>query len=226
MKKLLIIGTAGNRAQAPYDDLSFDVWATGGNANVTDVKRIDALFELHPERQWKRLEVLEILRKHSAKIYMQDHYDEIPNSVRYPIETVKETFYIPTMGNSLYVTNTVSFMFALAYLEGYEHIETYGVYMEHETEYVHQRLNCEYYVGWLAAKGIDVTIHGGEILKSAFVYAYEEPDQWIKLLEDGAGLEQGKKDLEKQLEAKQRELWMQAGAIQYNKDLRQRFGGY
>lgn len=226
MQKLLIIGTATNRDEAPYDDLGFDVWVTGGCSNKEDVKRKDAIFELHPERQWKRPEVLEVLRAQTCDVYMQDHYDEIPASVRFPIEDVTKEFYRPTMGRDLYVTNTVSFMFMLAYLKGYQHIETYGVYMEHETEYVHQRLNCEYYLGYLMAKGLDVTVHGGEVLKASFVYAYDEPPMWLKLMDDSVGLANAKKELDDKVLEFQRKSWMQQGAIQYNKNLRQEFGGY
>jgi hypothetical protein len=225
-KKLLILGTATNRAEAPFDDPSWTIWGTGGLANAVDVKRLDACFELHPERHWKEPAVLEILKKFPATLYMIDECDEIPNSKRYPIEEVKKTFYIPTMGKSLYVTNTVSYMFMLAYLEGFTEIETYGVYMEHETEYVHQRLNCEYYIGWLTAKGVKVTLHGGDVLKASFAYGFEEPPMFAKLIEDGRGLENGKAELEKEIESAKQKLWMQKGGIKYNQDLRKQFGGY
>jgi hypothetical protein len=225
-KKLIILGTATNRDQAPFDDENVVIWGTGGTVNAPGIKRVDAIFELHPERYWKRPEVLEILSKYKGHILMQDHYDEIPNSVRYPIEKVREEFYIPTMGPCLYVTNTVAYMFMMAYLEGFREIDTYGVYMEHETEYDHQRTNCEYYVGYLTAKGVKITFHGGEVLKARFEYGFQEPPFVSKLVSDGSALANAKKDLEEQIEKQKRDLYMQEGAIAYNKDLRRAFGGY
>ena len=226
MKKLIMLGTAPNRKDAPFNDENVVIWGTGGVVNAPDVPRVDAIFELHPERYWKRPDVLPILGSYGGVIYMQDHYDELPWSVPYPIEDVKKEFYIPTMGASLYVTNTVSFMFALAYLQGYTEIETYGIWMEHSTEYDHQRTNCEYYVGYLTAKGVKITLNAGEILKASFLYAYEEPPLFIKLLEDGQTLENGRLQLENELLSKQRALWMQEGGKKYNTDLRKKFGGY
>ena len=224
-KKLIIIGTADNRKDAPFDE-DVVIWGTGGVLTAPDVTRCDAVFELHPERYWKMPNVLPVLAGYKGIIYMQEKVDEIPTSCRYPIEAVKQQFYIPTMGRSLYITNTVAFMFALAYLEGYKEIETFGVWMEHATEYTNQRTNLEYYVGYLTAKGVKITLHAGEVLKSSFLYAYEEPVLFARLIEDGGALANGKTDLQNKVTMAQREMWMQEGGIRYNKDLRRKFGGY
>ncbi len=224
-RKLIIIGTADNRKDAPFDE-DVTIWGTGGVAILPDVKRVDVLFELHPERYWKLPEVMPILAGFKGIIYMQDKVPEIPMSCRYPIDEVKKEFYIPTMGNSLYITNTVAFMFALAYLQGYREIETYGVWMEHETEYNNQRTNLEYYIGYLTAKGVKITLHAGEVLKAAFLYAYEEPILFARLIEDGRGLDNSKIDLQNKVTLAQRELWMKEGGIRYNKNLRRGVGGY
>lgn len=225
-KKLAIIGTASNRGQAPWYDKDWDIWGTGGTVNAQDCLRLDAIFELHPDRQFERPEVRAVLSQYSGTIYMQEEHPEIPNSKRYPIEDVRKTFQTEAMGEHLYVTNTVSFMLMLAYLEGYKHIETWGVWMSHETEYTHQRINCEYYAGWLAAKGVSIKFHGGEVLQAAFTYGYDEPPQWIKLLEDKAGLENARDRLQADIREAEKKYHMQLGALQYNKDLRKVYGGY
>ena len=225
-KKLLIIGTASNRNEAPYDDPTYEVWATGGCINLPDVRRVDVAFELHPERYWKDPKVLGILSTWKGHIYMQEHYEEIPTSVKYPYELVRQRFYIPSMGENLYVTNTVSFMFALAALQGFKEIETFGVWMEHTTEYGNQKPNCEYYLGYLHALGVKLTINGGELLKCAFEYAYKEPPAFVELIEHNRTLTNGKAHLEKELLDKQREVWQQEGALKYNADLRKKYGGY
>lgn len=225
-KKLILLGTATNRSEAPFEDKDVVIWGTGGTFTAPDVPRVDVIFELHPPRWWKKPEVLEQLQKYGGRIVMQDHYEELPNSVRYPIEAVREEFYIPTMGPCLYATNTVAYMFMLAYLEGFREIETYGIYMEHSTEYDHQRTNCEYYVGYLTAKGVKITINGGEVLKARFEYGFQEPPFVAELVDNGHGLANSKKELEAEIEGKRKALWMQEGAIAYNKDLRRKFGGY
>jgi hypothetical protein len=139
---------------------------------------------------------------------------------------VREVFKTPQMGEHLYVTNTVAFMLMLAYLEGFDHIETWGVYMEHETEYKHQRENCEYYAGWLAAMGVPVLFHGGEVLRCAFTYAYDEPVNWIRMMEDREGLTNAKTRLQGELAEVQRKVAMQDGAIQYVNDQLKKYGGY
>lgn len=224
-KRLLIIGTATNHGDAPYDS-DATVWGTGGVIVLPKVKRVDAMFELHPARYWKLPQVLEQISKFPGIVYMMDKQEEVPTSVRYPIEDVKKAFYIPTMGTSLYITNTVSFMLALAYLEGYTHIDTYGVYMEHESEYGYQKPNCEYFLGFLHAKGVEVNTHGGEVLKAKFLYGYEEPGNLMQLIEDEAALENGRKEYEREIANNQQAMWKQEGAILYVKDQRKKLGGY
>jgi len=224
--KLIIIGTATNRGQAPFDNKEVDIWGTGGTINAPDIPRVDVAFEMHPEGYWKQPAILQLLQKYPGRLVMQDHYDEIPSSSRYPIEAVRDAFYMPTMGKSLYVTNTVSYMFALAYLEGYREIETFGVYMEHDTEYDHQKPNCEFYLGYLHAKGVKITLHGGELLRGKFEYGIEEPPFVRKLVSDAAGLANSMKELDEKLHNLERDKWMQEGAIRYNHNLRRENGGF
>jgi hypothetical protein len=225
-KKLILMGTAPNRKDAPFKDKDVVIWGTGGLINAPDVPRVDAVFELHPERYWKQPEVLAILSEYKGILVMQDHYDILPNSQRFPIELCRKAFYIPTMGPCLYVTNTVSYMLMMAYLEGFREIETYGIYMEHESEYDYQRTNCEYYLGFLTAKGVKVTMHGGEVLKAQFEYGFQEPALLGKLVDDGAALDRAMVEIKREIEVKHRARDMQEGAILYNKDLRRKFGGY
>ena len=225
-KKLIILGTATNYGNAPYDDPDYEIWAVSSLLTLPKAKRVDVVFELHPERYWKKPEVLEVLNKFSGPVVMQDHYDEVPNSVKYPLDEVHKVFYMETMGEHLCVTNTISFMMALAYIQGYRHIETFGMYMEHKTEYGYQRPNCEFFVGFLHAKGVDVFIHGGEVLKAKFTYAFDEPFMLPQLLEDRRQIKGGMEQLRKELDAKQREVWQQEGGLMYNERLLKGLGGY
>ena len=226
VKKLAIVGTATNYKETPWADKSYDIWGVSSLITMPGVERLSAIFEMHPRGYWGKPEVLEVLNKYKGPCYMQDHYAEIPTSVRYPIEEVNKAFYMPTMGEHLFVTNTVSFMFALAYVQGYTHIETWGVYMEHETEYSYQRPNCEFFVGFLHGKGVTVDIHGGDVLKAHFLYGYEEEAMLRKLLEDSKELIRAKQQLVSKFEEDKRAIAMQEGAIEYNKLLRKKWGDY
>jgi len=225
-KKLILLGTAPNRKDAPFGDKDVTIWGTGGTVNLPDVPRVDVAFELHPRRYWGRPEVMRILKQYGGTLIMADHYDEFPKSARLPIEKLREEFYIPTMGRCLYVTNTVAYMFMLAYLEGYKDIECYGVWMEHESEYDHQRTNVEYYIGYLTAKGVKITLHEGQVLKGHFEYGIEEPTIVSTLVDEGTALKNTLNKLDKEMDEKRRDYWMQEGAIRYNANLRRQFGGY
>ena len=216
--KVIILGTAHTHAQAPLDEPGFDRWAVSpwASREDTDTSKCDVLFELHPPRYWKRPEILERLRAFDGPVMMQEQYDEVPNSVRYPIERVRETFQIEAMPD-LYVTNTISYMIALAYIKGFDEYHLYGVHMSHHTEYGYQKPNCEYYLGFLAAQGKKIVLPpGGALLKAPYLYGYDEP--WEDMAALSHDYEMFGKDIEG-LQGKIRELekerWQKEGAKEY-----------
>lgn len=227
--KVIILGTAHTHAQAPLDEEGFARWAVSpwASREDTDASKCDVLFELHPERYWKRPDIVERLTSFHGPVMMQDHYEEIPNSVRYPIEKVREVFQIPAMPE-LYVTNTISYMVALAYLEGFEEYHFYGVHMSHDTEYGYQKPNCEYYLGYLAALGKKIVLPpGGELLRTPYLYGYNEPWQDISAL--AHDYEMFGKDiaqLDEKMRALERERWQKEGAKGYAKQILHVKGAY
>jgi hypothetical protein len=221
-----MLGTARNRGDAPFDDESVEIWGVSGVLTATDVKRVDTIFEMHPRRFWADDAILRVLNGHGGDVWMQDHYDEVPNSRAYPIDVVRNAFYMPTMGDTLYVTNTVSYMLAMALLMGYDDIETFGIWMEAEGEYGYQRPNCEFFLGYAHAMGVKVKLNGGDVLKANFLYGYEEPRMLAALVEEGKQLQNGMDELQRELEETKRRFYHQEGGIKYNKQLRRRFGGY
>ena len=83
-----------------------------------------------------------------------------------------------------YFTNTVSWMTAIAIALGYKEIHIYGVDMAQNTEYGQQRPSCEYFIGWARGMGVNVVIPDtSDLLKSPFLYGYDDPSVMRKKLE-------------------------------------------
>ena len=86
---------------------------------------------------------------------MQEAYDEIPNSTEYPLGAVSEL-----VGD--YYNSSIAYMLGLAIYEGYDKIALWGVDLigqggwGHADEYMDERPNVEYLLGFARGKGIDV----------------------------------------------------------------------
>ena len=112
--------------------------------------------------------------EHAAKmaalgvtVYMQKHWDDIPQSIPYPLEAITQKY-------SRYFTNSISWMIALAIEEGFTEIGLFGVDMATTTEYGYERPSCEYILGWVRALGIRLVMPDEcDLLKSAFLYGFE-----------------------------------------------------
>lgn len=158
-KTVALVGMAvTNRDQAPWDDEDIEIWTL--NESVSKrfgyIERVTRHFQLHPlwncmregnqndpeHSQWLRVQK-------DFPIYMQDHYDEIPMSVRYPKEEIFERFKISLDGPDHWreFDSTLPYMLALALYEGFDRIEIYGFEMGSETEYEYQRPNVHLWMG-------------------------------------------------------------------------------
>lgn len=191
-KKLLIIGSAPSKSEAPYDDLTYDVWAISGavaseslgskrveptdNNKWNDVYRVDVFFEMHkPEHHPECLGKLATCGK---PVIMLKKEKSIPTSEAYPVEEVATA-----LGEEF--SSSIAYMMALAIYLGYEEIKIYGVYLMHETEYMSQRPGFKYYLGIARAKGIKVWAQENTCLtSSAWRYGYDDIDIVCRKIED------------------------------------------
>jgi len=184
MKKLCILGTASTVAEAPYEDDSFEMWGVSGLASHDKVKRLDKVFELHPVDELRTLfRHYEGVKNFKGEVVMIDHYDEIPNSVAYPYDEVKEKFWHPMMGDKLFATNSVTWMLLLALHLGYTDISLFGVHMSHESEYAYQRSSCSWVLGiihgWIL-EGKPYHIHiveESELMRARYEYGFQQPTE-------------------------------------------------
>jgi len=158
---------------APYDDKSWEIWGVNELYMAPEVKRIDVLFELH-DYNWiiegkRHKEHIEWLRKATIPVWMQKHYDDIPQSVPFPKQQIIDKF------ETNYFTNTISWEIALAMLIGVEEIGLWGVDMATDIEYASQRPSVEYFVGLARGAGIKVYIPPeSDLLKNAYLYGFED----------------------------------------------------
>jgi len=178
-KKVAIVGFADTRNEAPYQDPTWEIW--GLNDLHASIPRYDRWFDIHSrdniDEDVKNGRApadkcgLGGLRALNVPIYMQDRYDDIPNSIKFPLQEIVDKF-----GN--YFTNSISYMTALAIFEGYHEISIYGVDMAVGSEYVDQRPSCEYFIGIARGAGIKVYIPpASDLCKTRFMYAFEEVKQ-------------------------------------------------
>ena len=149
-RAVAVVGTAPNSRKLA-NDLPDDVEIWALNDCYTFLKRWDRWFEIHNRAVWEAdgEEHVEFLKTCSVPVYMLTEYPDIPNSVAYPYEEVKEKL-------SGYLASTVDYMLALAIAEDVDELHVIGVNMATETEFTHQRPSCEYWLGMAQGRGIIV----------------------------------------------------------------------
>lgn len=126
--KVAILGFTQSFQKAPFGDPSWEIW--GLNELYMFVPRWDRWFELHSRAVYEadKTRVSDHVQKlmgMTCPVYMHQRWDDIPGSVPYPLDAIIQRF-----GN--YFTNTISYMLALAIMEGFTEIGVYGVDMCHD----------------------------------------------------------------------------------------------
>ena len=177
---LAIVGFApATRKQAPWDNPDITIAGLNEECVFDWFKRKSGnnliFFQLHDRSSFTRpnnhndphhWEWLQ--KKHDFPIYMQQKWEDIPSSVKFPLEDIYKEF-----GN--YFTSTLPFIMAWGVLNGYKRLEIYGFDMASNTEYLYQRPNAHFFIGYLRGKGIDVYIPSNSKLMQGYgKYAYED----------------------------------------------------
>lgn len=134
--------------------------------------KCDAVFQLHHEAIWKNPKN-RTDEKHydwlssgkTPKVFMQEKYPDVPNSVRYPLEDVLnlvKNIEINVDGKKKefkFFTCSPDYALALVALmwkngKKFESVEVWGIELETESEYQYQRTSFGFWNGYLAALGI------------------------------------------------------------------------
>lgn len=230
---LCIVGTAESYKEAPFGDDTVEIWAISTAVVRDGFERADRVFEMHPRRYWGDFRVQERLNSFDGPVYMQDHVEEIPNSVKYPYDEVREKFYLPVMKENLFVTNTITWMLLLALYEGYTDISLYGIHMAHDTEYGYQQASCSWALGiihgWmLEGKPYKLYIHpDSELLTARYEYGFGEPTQAMQWVDKRRrGLMAGIQEADKQIEEMRIRRWKTEGAASEAKIIYDHIAGF
>jgi hypothetical protein len=198
VKKVAIVGTAMSYKQAPFDDPSWEIWGLNDHWNM--LPRATRWFESQDEGHCSvtpctngtGLMRMDWYRKAPIPVYMPDHYDDAPMTIRYPLEEIQDFICdLDPMGKN-YFTNTVSFMIALAIYEQFDVIHLYGVDMAVGSEYAAQRPSCEFWIGIAKGRGIKLYIpQQSDLLKLLVMYGMqkdrsknEKADAFVQKIKD------------------------------------------
>jgi hypothetical protein len=186
-RKVCIVGFAGStRDQYPKGDPDMERWGMNRLHDVTDPAPFHRWFQLHPREVWDtpaRAKEVSIYREGRCPVYLHQHYEDIPASVPFPKAEIEQRFnaYLPKLpdgqarlNGESYQSTSVTWMIALALLEGFEEIHIYGVDMVTDEEYGYQRPCCEYWIGLAVGLGVRVVIPADSALcTQEWVYGYQ-----------------------------------------------------
>jgi hypothetical protein len=175
-KTVAIIGTHPDTSkQFDFDRTDCDIWVFNEALKEDYFKRADGVFQIHKPTIWRSStnrndpNHYQYLKSQTESIiYMQDKYNDVPLSERYPLQEILDRY--PTAKR--YFTSSVAYALALAIYKGYTKIEVYGVEMETNTEYAEQRPGVAYWVGFANGLGIEVDFHSKSFFRAP-LYGYD-----------------------------------------------------
>jgi len=201
--KVAIVGFAPSSLhKAPWQDDSWEIWTLNNIYSSGIVSRWDRWFEMHKEfRAYPpfhdvRMDAGAIVRGDSrpvtgAKvehvdwlkaqtkdrpIYFLNDEPDIPAGLKYPLDKVLE--WCEKEGVKPYFTNSISYMIALALVDGYTEIGVWGVDMAASGEYQQERPSVEYWLG-VTKKYATVTLPPETELLKARLYGYESDSEFM-----------------------------------------------
>lgn len=158
-----------DQARTDCDVMVFNEMISRGS-----VSHADYVFQLHKPVVWRSstnrndTKHYEWLKSTTIPVLMQDHYEDVPASVKFPLDEIRKEF----IGAPEYFTSSVAYALAYAVYKGYKRIELYGVEMETNTEYAHQRPGVAYWCGIAIGRGIEIDFHSKQFFHSP-LYGYD-----------------------------------------------------
>lgn len=160
--KVGILGTAPSFHQAPFQDLSWQLWC----CNVGTVPRWDRWFDLHDDAS------IDTYPGHRE--FLTSQTKPVFTRKNYPIASMKAKF------GDWFFTSTIAYMLAMAIAEGAHEIGLWGVEMADATEYGSQKTGCRFFIQAARMAGIKVTMpEGCEVAVPGRLYVLDPPS-WIE----------------------------------------------
>lgn len=210
MKKLAIVGSGSTRNQAPYQDQSYEIWGTGTTATHRDVERLTCIIELHDKEVYQNYQNAFI--DFNGPIYTKTFDTHLKNCLLFPMIEVLKEYPAP-------YDCTISYMIALAMLQGFDLIELYGVHLNASDEYMKQKTSVAFMVGFARGQGVEVVIaDGSPFLMSGDNYIYREQFNNV-LLERKRELTEKAQNILNQKARIEQELLIVQGALSNNEEL-------
>ena len=163
VRKIGIVGTYSPTLWcAPWSDPSWEFWGNTSAYNKVPPGRLDMLIDTHPKfcfmeaRKNGFKDYFEFLKRSRTPILMQNQYEDIPASVRYPREQILTEF------PHLEYKSMTAELIAYAILIGATDLGFWGVEYGHDTEKYdgqrrfYQRDNCRMWVGIAYGRGLGI----------------------------------------------------------------------
>lgn len=201
--KVAIVGFApSSMGLAPFQDESWELWTLNNIYSALPLNRWDRWFEMHPNfREYPpfhdvRMDAGAIVRGDSRPaigekiehvdwlkaqppgkpIYFLKDEPDIPAGVKYPLPDVLA--WCEKEGLFPYFSNSISYMIALALMDGYKTIGVWGVDMAAGGEYQQERPSVEYWLG-VAKRYAEIVLPKECELLKARLYGYESDSQFV-----------------------------------------------
>ncbi len=147
MRPLTIVGKGSGYEQTKLDSQTSDIWATSTafEALKSIDCRVDKIFQLHGKELFEPW-----LTDVQERLVLMDPCSDLPNANILPSRCLIDAFGARFGGS-------VSWMMALAILDGYMEISFRGVHLSHFSEYGNQRDSFFYLFGRAEARGVKIT---------------------------------------------------------------------
>ena len=156
--KVAILGSGSSLWSAPVEDPS---WLIVAHASM--VRHIpggyapDLIIDIHPPHCFMEQgkngfpDYYTFLRTCRVPILMQKAYPEIPSSIRFPREQIKQQWNIP-------VGSQTAWLIGYYLMRGATHFGFWGVHYDHGTEYEEQRASTEHWIGIARGRGCHIVL--------------------------------------------------------------------
>jgi len=162
----------------PWHQMWFRQAGPNGAALSSGLRDLPAGLYLRPEHH------LQWLKTRSFPVYLAEAHPDVVSGRVFPKQQVLDFFapYWPwrrtRQGQIIpgpdYEVSTPSWMLMLAMMEGYREIHVYGIHLATDWEYVQQRPNFEWLLGFAAGRDIKVVLpETTPICKASYRYAFE-----------------------------------------------------
>lgn len=182
-KTVALVGAGWSSAPwAPWGEI--EVWTMNEMHGYPwcKVESVSRWFQVHHKKIFTRENDFNhwewLQKEHPFPIYMQQVYDDVPSSVKYPLRKMQNeligNFYRGEEKIKKLFSSTFNYQMALALDEGFERIELYGIEMLLVGEYAHQREAMAFWLGRADGMGVELWMPKKCSLLIAPLYAYEE----------------------------------------------------